>query len=410
MACLGELSEKWWLGEGALERLRTEREAHGSFAEALRIHPGSIDALQSAWSRYGGETLKGGRQTLIPTPAAAEGISELERLQQRNRELEKIVSRGRKDEILEERMVVVLRDALDELAPTYSPAVIPKPRKADQHEMALLWSDAHAGEKVSLEETNGLNEYDWKTMMRRHDEILRGVLAFKENRPYPVKKLHVWGLGDNVGGEIHQELLATNEFPIIETAVQLGLDASAWLERFVPEFESVEFAGVVGNHGRMYHKPQSKERYNNFDWLVYHTMRQRLAAYKSVKWEIPKAQKWPVMVCGRRVLLFHGDGIRSTMVDVPWGGIIRYTNKLSNQYAQAGQPIDHFVCGHWHEANAVKNRRIIVNGSVIGANEWVIDTFGSGERPAQVLLTFHPHWGLTDVSFIDLEPAQRLAA
>ena len=152
----------------------------------------------------------------------------------------------------------------------------------------------------------------------------------------------------------------------------------------------------------LYHKPQSKQRYNNFDWLVYHTMQQRLSGCKSIQWQIPKAQKWPVMVCGRRILIFHGDGIRSTMVGVPWGGIIRQSDRLANQYAQAGMPIDHFACAHWHDPNAVKNRRIIVNGSVIGVNEWALDTFGQGERPTQVLLTFHHHWGLTDISFIDI--------
>jgi predicted phosphodiesterase len=348
-----------------------------------------------------------GLPRLTPGPRAriaepSTDISEAEMLRQRVRELEAVAISGRKEDVLRERMVAALKVELRSKEPTYKPRPLARRKEREEHEMALLWSDTHAGEVISREETNGLNAYDWQEMMRRHDEILRGVLSYVEHRPYPIRRLHVWALGDMLSGNIHDELAETNEFPIVEAAVQFGLDAAEWLERFVPEFKEIRFAGVVGNHPRMHAKPRAKQRYDNMDWLVYHTMQQRLRAYDSIKWQIPKAQKWPVEVCGRRVLLTHGDGIRSTMVGVPWGGIIREFARLSDTYARAGQPFDHLAVGHWHEANAIKNRRILVNGSVKGVDEYSIERLGGGEPPAQMLVTFHPKRGLTDVSFIDL--------
>ncbi len=397
MACLGDqLPERWWRKADAL---RNELDAHGTLAAAARAHGVRPNTVTQGWHAAVGDPLL--RGPLASRVNLASEPSELDRLAQRNRELELELSRLYKTSIFEGRMLVALRELLPTATPRYSPRAIPK-GKPGEHEMALLWSDVHAGERVSLEETNGLNEYDWPIMLKRLDGVLRGILAFKEARPYEVRKLHIWALGDMVSGEIHDELRATNEFPVIESAVQLGIDAAAWLERFIPEFESIHFVGVAGNHGRLYRKPESKQRYSNFDWLVYHTMQRCLSAYPSITWEIPKATRWPVELCGRRVLLWHGDGVRSTMVDVPWGGIIRYVGKLRNEYAALGKPIDYFACGHWHEADIVKNRRIIINGSVIGPNEYSLDKLGGGEPAAQVLLTYHPKHGLTDASFIDL--------
>lgn len=390
------LPSGWYREKEAFLR---ELEEHGSYRAIEAVHGTNRTTLSYWASRHGLPKLQPGPKPKLGSQA----VSEVEMLQQRVRELEAALAVGRREDVFQERILVALRQQLEAKTPTYSPAVIPKPRKPDdEHEMALLWSDTHAGEIVSLEETNGLNAYDWNEMMRRHDEILRGVVSYVGHRPYPVRKLHVWALGDMLSGNIHDELAETNEFPLVESAVQFGLDAAEWLERLVPEFESIEFAGVVGNHTRLHKKPRAKQRYDNFDWLVYHTMQQRLRAVGSIRWTIPKAQKWPVEIAGRRVVLTHGDGIRSTMVDVPWGGIIRHFSKLSNEYARAGKPMDHLVVGHWHEANAIKNRRILVNGSVKGVDEYAIERFGGGEPPAQLLVTFHPRRGLTDISYIDL--------
>lgn len=394
-----QLPEKWWQDKATFERVVAEF-GH-NLSAASRALGGPAMVTLSKWHlKHGFPPMQGGRKVSTVDPDAT--VSEEEMLRQRVSELEKLALAGRKDDVLRERMVAALKVELRAKEPTYSPRVIAKPRKADEHQMALLWSDTHAGEVVSPEETDGLGGYDWRTMMDRHDQITRGLLSYVSNRPYPVRKLHVWALGDMLSGNIHHELAETNEFPLVECAVQFGLDAGEWLEQLVGEFEQIRFAGVVGNHPRLSQKPQAKRKYDNMDWLVYHTMQQRLRAYGSIRWEIPKAQKWPVEVCGRRVVLTHGDGIRSTMVGVPWGGIIRHYEKLVNLYARAGKPIDYLACGHWHEGNVVKNRRIIVNGSVKGIDEYGIHQHGGGEAPHQLLATFHPRRGLTDVSWIDL--------
>lgn len=344
---------------------------------------------------------------VVAGPVPGDQVSPLEVLQQENAELRRQIGSARNDDVREERVIQAITEHLPVRQPRYKPARLPVngKRKHAPHTLVLLWSDLHAAEVVSADETNGANSYNWDIMLRRHDELRRGVLSFAE-RFGPVDELVILALGDMLSGNIHDELAETNEMPLSEATVQLGLDGADWIETFVEHFPKIRFAGVVGNHPRAHHKPRAKQKYDNGDWVTYQVMRQRLSKCESVTFEVPKPQKFPIMIHNRRLLAMHGDGIRSTMTDVPWGGIIRHVNKLSNQYSQMGIPIDHYCCGHYHEANVVKNRRILMNGSVKGVDEYSMDRFGGGEKPTQLLVPFHPKWGMVGTQYIDLEPAR----
>ena len=329
--------------------------------------------------------------------------SEAELLQARVKDLEKQLRKDRKAEVYDERVTQAVESAISRIKPTYSPRAIPKSkRKGTQHEFVLDWSDLHAGEVVSLEQTNGINKYNWEIMMERHDILRRALFSYQDNRPYPVKKLYIFALGDMLSGNIHAELEATNEIPMAEATVQLGVDGAQWIESLLERFEEIEVHGVVGNHPRAHKKPWFKQGYDNADWTAYHVMSQILRNNKRIKFDIPKASQHRVIVAERFAnLIFHGDGIPSGYQGVPWGGVMRRVAQLRNQYQQAGQPVEYFHCGHFHTPNAIERGRIVLNGSIKGIDEYALDKFGGGQPPVQVLSTFHPKRGLTDVSFLD---------
>lgn len=341
-----------------------------------------------------------------PVPVGEE-VSEVEILRQRVQELERATRLDRKSKVYDERIVSAIENAVATREPKYSPAPIPKSKTSkSKHEFALLWSDLHAGETVSREETNGFNSYDWKTMLARHDRLREGLFSYQDNRPYPVETLHVFALGDHLSGNIHDELVATNEIPLAEATVQLGMDGAEWLESLTERFPRVHVSGVVGNHPRAHKKPWAKQGYDNADWTAYHVMATVLRKNKRITFDIPKASQLRVKVAETsHCLLFHGDGIRSSMPGVPWGGVMRRVNSLAAQYNAAGQPIDCYCVGHFHSANLVESNagRIAMNGSVKGVDEYSIKAFGGGAKARQLLLTFHPRNGLTDGSLIDLQ-------
>ena len=376
--------------------LATQHGSVSAIAKALGI-PRPTFAAHVAKQQLG-ERLQ---EKFVQPVTEGAGVSREEILEQEVKEARKALRETRTDDVREQRVIDTLTANLAVKEPRYKPAPVKHVKGHKPHTFVLLWSDLHAAEVVNPDEISGANEYNWEIMLQRHDELRRGVLSFKE-RFDPVEELVILGLGDQLSGNIHEELSESNEMPLAEATVQLGLDGAEFIESFVDHFPRIRFAGVVGNHPRPHRKPRAKGKYDNADWTCYQIMRQRLRGYDSISFEIPKAQKHPVMVYGKRLLALHGDGIRSTMTDVPWGGIIRHTNKLRNQYAQLGMPIDHFCMGHYHEANAVKNRRILMNGSVKGVDEYSMDAFGGGEPPTQLLIPFHPSYGMVGVNYIDL--------
>lgn len=337
---------------------------------------------------------------------AIEGPSEEDLLKERNRELERALRKREAEEVAEERLVRRLEAVIPGSKAKYRPP--PKrQRSPGPHEFVLLFSDTHAGEVVSPRETMGVNEYDWPIMLDRMRRLQEKVLSYQQHRPYPIERLHVLFLGDMLSGSIHEELAQTNELGDAEATVQFGQDAAAWLEGFAPYFREIRVAGVVGNHPRRAKKQPAKGVANNDDWIAYRIIELLLRDNPQFSFEFPQAGYAAVEIAGRRLLMMHGDGIRSSMPGVPWGGVMRRVTTLQAQFQQAGMPIDYVTLGHFHTSNAVEGVgvKVFLNGSVKGVDEYSLRAFGSGHGPRQLLLTFHRDHGVTDVSFLDLDGA-----
>jgi len=341
----------------------------------------------------------------------ASEVSAEEMLTARNKELEKAAKSQRAEKVSEERLLQRLEAVIPTITSGYVKPVIKDRKNTDDHELVLLFSDTHAGETVSSEETLGMNSYSWEIMLERMARLQESVLSFVAHRPYRIRKLHVWFLGDMLSGSIHDELAQTNEMSDAQAIVQFATDSKDWLLGFADHFDEIEVSGVPGNHPRRAKKMTAKRAANNDDWLAYQLIRLQLQGDARFTWNIPAAAYAVTTVAERwRCLLMHGDGIRSSMPGVPWGGVVRRVTTLEQQFAKAKQPLDYVALGHFHTANALDGVgvRTFLNGSVKGLDEYSLKAFGSGRAPSQVMLTFHPKRGVTDISLIDLvdsEPA-----
>lgn len=327
-----------------------------------------------------------------------------EMLQQENQELLASLNQARKSAVRDERILRLLEQRIPALEVRYTPRPPLKHEpKFTPHSFVLQWSDLHAGEQVFLDQMGGVNEYDWGIMLRRHDQIIRAIESFKRNRPYPIPELVIAMGGDMVTGDIHDELKITNEKVIMETALDLGMDGARFIERLVPLFERIRVYGVTGNHGRTTRKPTAKNRFDNYDWMVYHLLKLQLANYPSVEVTIPKSAYAWFEVQGQTCFMLHGDGIPTNMPGIPWGGVQRRTRELERQFEAITGGIDHFLVHHFHQPNVVDNKRIIVNGSVKGPDEYSIQKYGAGSPASQNLLVFHPRRGMTEWIPLELQ-------
>lgn len=340
-----------------------------------------------------------------PTPPKPGEVDEAAMLRQQLKEANQALRQYREQDVATERVLQALKAALSHVeAPGKVDGLPAAPRqRGAHHEAALLLSDFHGGERVSGAAVHGLNTYDWAIQEARIGELEHALRSHLVNAP-AITKLHLLCLGDMTSGGIHKELSDTNEFNPIEQGVRMGhLLAELFLRiaRTYPRVQ-IEVVGVVGNHGRLDKAPAAKEIHSNIDWIAYKLCEALLTPHHHrIRCNFPTSSAVLHQVAGRTMYLWHGDGIRSTMPGVPWGGVSRRTNEIAKTYMEQGIRIDHFACGHFHQPNDVQLGRILMNGSLKGIDEWVLKQFGGGAPPAQMLALFDAkRCRLTDVKYI----------
>lgn len=313
-------------------------------------------------------------------------VSRADILEEENRELKAVLTRQRRESVAEERVLRAVEAACQGIDPPKrrSPAPTRRDDGRVHHRQLLCLSDFHGGEVVDPAVIQNLNEYSVDIMLARVDELLDSVLSHKRRSP-ELTGLDVLYVGDMLSGANHQEIEVSNELVLAEQAVQMGTLMGQIVERLVPHYPNIRVFSVEGNHPRLNGKPmQAKNPANNGDWIAAQFCKQYLAPFDTVTMEVGRGSI-RFQIAGRNVLALHGDGIRSSMPGVPWGGVMRRVNQLQ---AIMPEPISHFILGHFHQANLVNAGRVIMNGSLKGCDEWTLKSLGAGDPPAQWLLTF----------------------
>jgi transposase len=354
------------------------------------------------------------------TPAETDGVSREQILEEQVKELRTRLNKTTKADVNEERVLQAIEQAV---AATPPPAEVLIPsvtstsdaqvqealdyfafhnggepdRPEAHHRQVLLLSDFHGGEVVDAEALNYRNSYSWEIMEQRIAELIEAALSHKRNSP-ALTGLDVLFIGDMCSGSNHQELAETNEFPLAEQSVRMGYVQADILRRLSPYYDDIRVGVVVGNHPRIPHKPAAKRVYDNGDWIAGTIMAEAVKQYPNIRCTVSRSAALMWEVAGRCCYVWHGDGVRSTMPGVPFGGVMRRVNTIQANHRQR---IDHFIYGHYHTATVIQGGRIIGNGALKGSDEWCEKTFGGGENPTQLLLTFDERkQRLTDVKYI----------
>ena len=348
--------------------------------------------------------LKRENEQLRAKVAARTDVNELDKVKQENAQLRRALAAVHKTDVAAERALDMLDKAVERAVCTYKPAAKRKPGKVEPHTLALLFSDAHAGEVVSLEETNGLGEYNYDIMLGRMRTLADRVRSHNDHYgPARARKLVITSLGDGISGEIHEELKDTNEYANSELMVRFGEDVGEWIAtEFAGEFDEIEMVCVPGNHPRFTKKERSKLKWDNGDFIASHYTRLKLEKYPHVKVVVPKAARAVVNICGEEILCLHGQGVKSTMVGVPWGGILRQSERLQKLFDLVDVKVDRVFAGHWHNPNLAEDWSVVINGSLKGIDEYVVDRALAAKPPSQVLTVFHPKHGMTGAHKLDL--------
>lgn len=273
----------------------------------------------------------------------------------------------------------------------------------------LFLSDFHWGETVDPVTIGNVNKYDLATarsrLKRVTERTIRLLRDYQANPVYPGLVLLLGG--DLVSGEIHPELAATNQADPYPVLLDLVENLSASVTLFLSAFERIWIVSTFGNHGRNDPKPRFKRRAErNLDWLAGQLLAKQFANEKRVAVSAPISPDSDFSIYGLRYRLTHGDllGVKGgDGIIGALGPIARGTKKTSDVAMVTGSPFDVLVMGHWHQT--VRLDRVIVNGSLIGWNEYA--AFGLRavpEPPKQSLWFCHPDHGITQTWDVFADP------
>lgn len=306
----------------------------------------------------------------------------------------KAVSKERLNEHYVKNVILKLAEATPEV-PEW--LVENKASRSSPGVPTLFASDWHWSEVVYPKQVAGLNEYNLAIAQARARAMVNGAIdllrAHMVNPEYPGI---VFALGgDMVSGGIHEELLATDEVEIMPTVLDL-FGVLIWcIETLANEFGRVFLPCVTGNHGRSTKKIRAKGRaYTSYDWLLYQFLAKYFEKDKRISFLIPDGPDCSYRVYNHRYLLTHGDQARGgDGVIGMLGPVIRMDHRKRSRASQIDQSYDTMLLGHFHQLTQL--RRLIINGSLKGYDEYANQNNFGYEPPQQALWMTHPRYGIT---------------
>jgi hypothetical protein len=278
-----------------------------------------------------------------------------------------------------------------------------KPGKKGVSLPIALISDEQVGEEIVAAEVEGINHYDHKVYVQRHDLMVQKVVEISKHhmasQQFPA--VMVAFLGDAINGEIHQELAETNSLQSVPSAALVVETRRNAINFLLKHFERVFVIVIPGNHGRTTPKPRFK-RYTalNYETLIGWWMRSLFADEPRVKIVVPESMDYWLPVFGRGMFFTHGDNLGSGAGSGSGMGfagpalpIIRGSKKIREQQTAMGRRIDYIHIGHWHSRMEVVGT--FANGAMAGFNEYAHGLRFIPSPAEQWLYYLHPHHGAT---------------
>lgn len=271
----------------------------------------------------------------------------------------------------------------------------PKDKSKSEVMAVANLSDLHIGEMIRPAETGGFGAFNYAIAQDRMATYATNLIDWVRihRLGYNIPDLTIFGIGDYISGDIHQELLVTNEFPLPGQTARAGLLIAEFVRSLSPHFRKITFHGVgADNHGRLQKKPQAKQKSaNNMSFLVHALVGAYLAELPNFQMVDHEDISPLIEVARHQFIVTHGDTIKSVM-GIPWYGLERFIGKEAIR--RLGKKEFHYVnCGHYH--TAIFLQRLLMNSSLSGTTEFdhACGRFG---QPGQITYLVHPRWGVFD--------------
>ena len=281
------------------------------------------------------------------------------------------------------------------------------PKRSEQvATLCTILSDCHFDEVVNPAEIDGRNAYDRRIaemrLERYFTQVVRLARDYLAGVSYDGVVLFLGG--DLISGDIHEELVQTNEAQTLDTVLHWSARIAAGIELLADEFGKVHVPAVVGNHGRRSRKPKAKGRArDNYDWMIAQLVARHFHRDPRVTFQIPDGTDCLVEVHDTTFLLTHGDQVSGGGgIGGIWPPIMRMVAKKRTRAR-----FDAVVMGHWHQLIMAPTAGVIVNGALKGEDEYATVMNFTPEPAQQALWTVAPGRGVTFSAPVFVEDRKR---
>ena len=311
-------------------------------------------------------------------------------------------------------------DAVQNLLPAMSAVPVQPPHvdsvtTTPQTVIAPL-TDTHVGDRVESDQMVGLNEYSIDIFNRRlygwHTQLLQ--LVELRRKFAPINKLIVPMLGDMISGDIHEELARTNIDNCMGQMIRGANMIAQALMGLSAHFTEIEVPCVVGNHGRMTRKPPMKDKFMDWDYMLYQWVATLCREQTNIKFDIPKSFVNSFDVDGRKILIMHGDsvsgaGSATSIVNsiTKMRSVFQYKRLMDLETGNGGNIPPHFdsvFMGHFHRVDEsdIGTGEVHICGTMKGGDEFALQRLAVITRPKQIATYWHPQYGCVGKEIIYL--------
>lgn len=259
-----------------------------------------------------------------------------------------------------------------------------------------LASDWHVGEKVTMGQTNGINEYNPDISLARGTTYFQHALKLTKmfGKDVNIDTVVLALLGDFITGHLHLDAVENNYMApieevlyaktIIASGIQFVLDNSKY---------NLVIPCASGNHGRTTKFSHfGSENGHSLEYFMYVSLRDQFAGNPRVEFIISEGAHTYVEIYDYRVRFLHGHDMK---FGGGVGGLTVPVNKAIAQWDKARRA--YLTCfGHFHQRFDGGN--FLANGSMIGYNAFALSIKASAEAPAQQMCLIDRKRGKTVVA------------
>jgi len=299
-------------------------------------------------------------------------------------------------------------DAIHTFTPAFDnvPLILPKKTthiRSRQIVVAPL-SDTHVGDNVQAEQLGGLNAYSIDIFNRRlfgWTNLLLQLVELRRNN-VPIDTLVIPMLGDMISGDIHDELARTNIDNCMGQMIRGANLISQALMLLAPNFEKIHVPCVVGNHGRMTRKPPMKDKYMDWDYMLYQWVAAFCRNQSNITFDISKSFVSSFKVFDKTVLIMHGDSIvgagsGQAILKAVAGmrSVFQYQKTAKGDETYIPSEFDSVMMGHFHKVDEydIGTGEVHICGTMKGVDEFAMQRLHVATRPKQIVTYWHPDHG-----------------